>query len=161
MFEDYGAIVEKIDDAKKASGKEPPRSSHRASTALEAYIDEVDMAKKAGKDPPNVALTTLESDLVTLLRGEGGQAGRGEARGEPDQAQEVVGHARAGRTTRRTRSRSSTPGSYGAKTALLYTAVVPAVLAVGFLLLILYFAATGGYKQVHLEDETHPPMGEY
>jgi hypothetical protein len=31
------------------------------------------------------------------------------------------------------------------------TALVPAALAVGFLLLILYFLATGGYKQVHLE----------
>jgi MFS family permease len=48
---------------------------------------------------------------------------------------------------------------YGAKTALMYTAAVPAVLAVGFLLLIGYFAATGGYKQVHLDEE--PPMGEY
>lgn len=43
---------------------------------------------------------------------------------------------------------------YGAKTALMYTAAVPAALAVGFLLLILYFAATGGYQQVHLD---HPP----
>jgi MFS family permease len=43
---------------------------------------------------------------------------------------------------------------YGAKTALLYTSVVPAVLAVGFLILILYFAMSGGYKQVHLEGET-------
>jgi hypothetical protein len=42
---------------------------------------------------------------------------------------------------------------YGAKSALLYTAAVPATLAVGYLLLILYFAATGGYKQVHLEGE--------
>jgi MFS family permease len=41
---------------------------------------------------------------------------------------------------------------YGAKTALLYTAAVPAILAVGFLLLILLYAATGGYKQVHLEQ---------
>jgi MFS family permease len=49
---------------------------------------------------------------------------------------------------------------YGAKTALLYTAAVPALLAVGFLILIIYFVATGGYKQVHLED-THPPMEEY
>jgi hypothetical protein len=40
---------------------------------------------------------------------------------------------------------------YGAKTALLYTAAVPAALAVGFLLLIIVFAAMGGYKQVHLE----------
>lgn len=49
---------------------------------------------------------------------------------------------------------------YGVKTALLYTAAVPAVLAVGFLLLLIYFALSGGYKQVHLE-ETHPPMEEY
>jgi len=44
---------------------------------------------------------------------------------------------------------------YGAKTALMWTAVVPAVLAVGFLLLLGYFAATGGYTQVHLD--THAP----
>ncbi len=49
---------------------------------------------------------------------------------------------------------------YGAKTALLYTAYVPATLAVGFLFLLIYFAAKGGYKQVHLEDE-HPAMEEY
>jgi MFS family permease len=49
---------------------------------------------------------------------------------------------------------------YGAKQALLYTAAVPAALAIGFLLLILYFVATGGYKQVHLEED-HPPMEEY
>ena len=42
---------------------------------------------------------------------------------------------------------------YGAKQALLYTAIVPAILAVGFLLLILYFIMSGGYKQVHLESE--------
>ena len=43
---------------------------------------------------------------------------------------------------------------YGPKQALLYTAIVPAILAFGFLLLILYFVATGGYKRVHLEGET-------
>jgi len=48
----------------------------------------------------------------------------------------------------------------GGKSALEVTALVPAALAVGFLLLILYFAATGGYKQIHLH-ETHPPMEEY
>jgi MFS family permease len=40
---------------------------------------------------------------------------------------------------------------YGAKMALLYTAAVPAALAIGFLLLIIYFWWLGGYKQVHLE----------
>jgi hypothetical protein len=39
---------------------------------------------------------------------------------------------------------------YGAKQALLYTAVVPAALAIGFLLLIVVFIIQGGYKQVHL-----------
>jgi MFS family permease len=49
---------------------------------------------------------------------------------------------------------------YGAKTALLYTAAVPLALAIGFLILIVYFMLSGGYKQVHLEEE-HPPMEEY
>lgn len=40
---------------------------------------------------------------------------------------------------------------YGAKEALLYTAAVPAAMAIGFLLLIGVFAAMGGYRQVHLE----------
>ena len=47
----------------------------------------------------------------------------------------------------------------GGKSALADTALVPAALAIGFLLLLLYFYFTGGYKQVHLEGE--PPMGEY
>jgi MFS family permease len=41
---------------------------------------------------------------------------------------------------------------YGAKEALLYTACVPATMALGFLLLILIFATTGGYRQVHIHD---------
>lgn len=43
---------------------------------------------------------------------------------------------------------------YGAKHALLDTAFVPAALAIGFLLLILYFLALGGYQQVHIEPHT-------
>jgi hypothetical protein len=35
---------------------------------------------------------------------------------------------------------------YGGKQALMWTAAVPAVLAVGYLLLLLYFRAIGGYK---------------
>lgn len=42
---------------------------------------------------------------------------------------------------------------FAAKHALLYTAAVPATLVIGFLLLMLYFAATGGYKQVHIGDK--------
>ena len=38
----------------------------------------------------------------------------------------------------------------GSKQALLYTALVPAVLVVGFVLLYIYFAMRGGYKQVYI-----------
>ena len=41
----------------------------------------------------------------------------------------------------------------GGKSALEVTALVPAALAVGFLLLIVYFLLSGGYKQVHLVGE--------
>lgn len=40
---------------------------------------------------------------------------------------------------------------YGGKTALKWTALVPLTMAFGYLLLIVYFRATGGYKQVHIE----------
>src|SRR5262249_15027210 len=40
---------------------------------------------------------------------------------------------------------------YGGQTALRVTAAVPATMAVCYLLLILYFKARGGYKQVHIE----------
>lgn len=39
---------------------------------------------------------------------------------------------------------------YGSRMALIWTAAVPATMAVGYLLLILYFRATGGYQQEHL-----------
>jgi hypothetical protein len=41
---------------------------------------------------------------------------------------------------------------FGGKEAMLYTAVVPAAMAIGYLLLILIFKAMGGYKQVHLGE---------
>jgi hypothetical protein len=45
----------------------------------------------------------------------------------------------------------------GGKKALLWTAVVPAAMAVCYLLLIVIFAATGGYKQVHIDHEGAAP----
>lgn len=35
---------------------------------------------------------------------------------------------------------------YGGKEALIYTAIVPAIMAVGYLILIFYFLARGGYQ---------------
>jgi hypothetical protein len=40
---------------------------------------------------------------------------------------------------------------YGSRMALRYTAVVPLAMMLGFLLLILYFRASGGYRQIHLD----------
>ncbi len=46
---------------------------------------------------------------------------------------------------------------YGDRQALTWTAAVPATMAVGYLLLILYFRFTGGYKQVHIAEEPKVP----
>ncbi len=45
----------------------------------------------------------------------------------------------------------------GSKKALLYTAAVPGILLVGFIGLFAYFAARGGYTQVHLDDPATGP----
>ena len=50
-------------------------------------------------------------------------------------------------------------GDYGGRQALIYTAAVPATMALCYLLLILYFRAIGGYKQVHIGDP-HGGMSE-
>jgi MFS family permease len=49
---------------------------------------------------------------------------------------------------------------YGDRRALTWTSAVPATMAVGYLLLILYFRLTGGYKQVHLTEEPKPTLPE-
>lgn len=40
---------------------------------------------------------------------------------------------------------------FGARMSLKWTALVPVLMAMGYLLLILYFKAKGGYRQVHIE----------
>jgi MFS family permease len=40
---------------------------------------------------------------------------------------------------------------HGGKMALTYTAIVPGLMAIGYLLLILYFRAIGGYKAEHID----------
>jgi hypothetical protein len=44
---------------------------------------------------------------------------------------------------------------HGGRMALQVTAAIPATMAVLYLLLILYFKAKGGYKQVHIEGTGH------
>jgi MFS family permease len=43
-------------------------------------------------------------------------------------------------------------GVYGGRQALKLTALIPATMAVGYLLLVLYFRMRGGYKAVHLDS---------
>ena len=45
---------------------------------------------------------------------------------------------------------------YGGQAALRWTALVPLLMALGYLSLILYFRSRGGYKAVHLEEESGP-----
>jgi len=49
---------------------------------------------------------------------------------------------------------------YGDRWALTWTAAVPATMALGYLLILLYFRFTGGYKQVHLGEEPKPTLPE-
>lgn len=113
-----------------------------------------------GKRKPDAKPTTLESDLETLKKQE--------AEGKPVEAKLKENLTKLNNwwltegkpNYEKDKQPLMDAKLYGAKTALLYTAAAPAVLALGFLLLIIYFVATGGYKQVHLED-THPPMEEY
>ena len=42
---------------------------------------------------------------------------------------------------------------YGGQRALLWTAAVPAAMAIGYLILLIYFRSIGGYKPQHIGDE--------
>jgi len=124
-----------------------------------AYDELSEKAKKESKEPPPLLKTTLQGDLATLQKEK--------AAGKPVEAklEENLTRQEAWWDTEGQPNFSRDQGPleaarlYGAKNALLYTAYVPAGLALGFLFLLAYFALTGGYKQVHLEEE--PPMGEY
>jgi hypothetical protein len=45
---------------------------------------------------------------------------------------------------------------HGGRMSLKWTALVPLAMAIGYLLLILYFKARGGYSQVHIENAGPP-----
>lgn len=51
-------------------------------------------------------------------------------------------------------------GIFGGREALRVTSYVPLTMAVLYLLLVLYFRATGGYKQVEIHHQAEGPMSE-
>jgi MFS family permease len=112
-------------------------------------------AKEKGQKEPS--MTTLEADLATLKK-------------EKEAGQQVEPKLEESLNARMQwwdeqgkphyegdRGKLDQARLFGAKEALLYTAAVPATMAVGFLLLWLYFIFTGGYKQVHLDEEPAAP----
>lgn len=159
VFQDYKANLAKIEKAKEA-GKEPPKLPAPGIAGLMPYVENPELLKGDDTNPPKVLLTTLEADLVTMLRQK--------RDGKPVEAklEENLVKTKTWWDDQGRRYFHDDKGPlvdarlYGAKTALLYTAVVPLGLAIGFMLLIVYFFFTGGYKQVHLHDEEQP-MAEY
>ena len=124
-----------------------------------SFLGKEEQAKKDGKALPTGPATTLEADLKTIEK-EKAEGKTVQPELEKDLDKRKVWWDTEGRPNyEKDKKPLAEAKLYGAKTALLYTSAVPAVLAIGFLFLIVYFAATGGYKQVHLEEE--PPMGEY
>lgn len=50
---------------------------------------------------------------------------------------------------------------FGGQKALIYTAAVPAFMAIGYLILVIYFRAKGGYKQEHLSGVPDPVQKDH
>lgn len=113
-------------------------------------FDKIKAAVDAGKPAPKDLKTTLDADLETL--------NNEKAAGKPVGAElektlnDLNSWWSKDGVTNFTADRDKLEAAriHGAKKALAWTAAVPAMLAVGYLLLLLYFAATGGYKQVYL-----------
>lgn len=106
-------------------------------------------AKKEGKDEPK--MTTLEGDLATLEKNKS-EGKKVEEKLETGLKGLKTWWDEKGKPNYETdKPRLAETRLFGARQALLYTAVVPAAMAIGFLLLVLLYKFTGGYKQVHLE----------
>ena len=159
VFEDHKSNLAKIDEGlnfnlvNPDAAKKLPRLPTPGLDGLGQVIDEQDKATQEKKDPPKIALTTLESDLIILLR-------QRRANKEVEKKlEENLTKLKSWWDNEGKPNYEADKGPlvdarlYGAKTALLYTAVVPAALAIGFLFLILVFKLQGGYKQVHIDGE--------
>lgn len=124
VFGDHAGNVAKIKAAVEAN-KEPPKD---LKTTLESDVETMRKELSAGKSVPEELQKTLNAQLAWW-----------EKDGKPnfEKDEKPLNEAR----------------DYGDRKALMWTSYVPAALAVGFFLLLLYFAASGGYKQVHLDRD--------
>jgi MFS family permease len=166
-LKDYAEVEKKNADTEKENAGlpedkrkalEPLPSAAPAAFAIardqfDAEKKDAEEKAKAGSGKPiDVLMTTAEADLTTLMNEKAAN------KPVPEKlVQELNGRLdwwyHQGLPKFETDSDPlESARVHGAKTALFWTAAVPAALAVGFLLLFLYFGATGGYKQIHLEE---------
>ncbi len=110
-----------------------------------AKIAGLDQAKLATLNDPNGSGAKLQSDLATLEKS-------GRKLSEDPNLEKLSGWWNAAKAEAEKDKGPVTDATlHGGKMALKWTALVPLMMAVGYLLLILYFRAIGGYKQVHIE----------
>ncbi len=118
----------------------------------EKYAEVEKQAKADGKPVRPLLSTTLQGDLATIKKEK--DANRPV---EPKLEENLNGLQKWWVTDGQTsfsadENKLDTARVHGAKTALTWTAAIPAALAVGFLILLVIFMMKGGYKQVHLDD---------
>jgi hypothetical protein len=121
VFDDYGGKVDA--EAKKAKGEKFDEG--KLKTTLDTDLEALQRTKDDGKPVE----PKLEQNLTGLKLW-------WDEKGQPNYEadKKPLGEARL----------------FGGKQALLYTAAIPAAMAVCYLLLVILFKLTGGYKQQHL-----------
>jgi hypothetical protein len=116
------------------------------------YAELEEKAKADKKPAPPVHRTGLQDDLATIAKEKAANRPV-EAKLEENLNGQQKWWTEQGQPNFSTdENKLDTARVHGAKTALTWTAAIPAALAVGFLILLVYFMMKGGYKQVHLDD---------
>ncbi len=128
-----------------AAAYERYRAESEKSFLFFPKISGLDQAKLAVLTDANGSGTTLQKDIAALQ-----QSGR--TLSDDKNLEKLSGWWTAAQAeAEKDRAPVVEATLHGGKMALKWTALVPLVMAGGYLLLIGYFRATGGYKQVHIE----------
>jgi len=108
------------------------------------------------------AIAGLDGSKVGVLKNDGQDLERdfkivSEAKEKPKVAEEITALHTWWKSAKTTAEQDKPPvvaaGIFGGRKALEITAYVPAVMAALYLLLVIYFRATGGYKQIELHHQ--------